>query len=529
MISASHAVSSRRQQRAGLALLSMISVALVACDKGPASPTSPSGPAPVVFSIAGVVRDAEASNVIASARVEVSEGVNQGMAVATNHEGRYELGDLSSGVFVVRVTADGFDPETRSVTLSANQTIDFLLRRPASPGPHVIRRTVSGTVSNAADESPVRAARVAVTAGPDRGLLVETDDGGRFSAELQPGSVVLEISASGFARLERRMDISTENITVDLALEPDRPADPAGRVLTGTTVDGVSNDAIAGATVRVDGGANVTSGTDGAFALPLGADDSFIAVSVTSASTVDRFTHLDTVAGRATVTLMPRSLNLTAFDQMFRGNGGELHRWTGAPTLVIERRVLRFTGLDDAAFVATESTMSEAEVDDLVNDLGWALPQLSGDMFGRFAATRIEMSAEGTPVSVERPGAIVVARYEGLTSATTYWGYTKWAWNGRGEVRAASVMLDREFDASAGAYRRSLRVHELGHALGYTHVDAVASVMNSSGRVLPNTFDRHGTRIAFLRPPLNRSPDVDPDPATIRRTPAAGLTWTGAQ
>jgi hypothetical protein len=52
--------------------------------------------------------------------------------------------------------------------------------------------------------------------------------------------------------------------------------------------------------------------------------------------------------------------------------------------------------------------------------------------------------------------------------------------------------------------------------------------MNSSARILPNSFDRHGSRIAFLRPPLNRSPDVDPDPMTVSRRPAAGLTWTGA-
>jgi hypothetical protein len=88
-------------------------------------------------------------------------------------------------------------------------------------------------------------------------------------------------------------------------------------------------------------------------------------------------------------------------------------------------------------------------------------------------------------------------------------------------------MLDREFDTSASPYRQSLRAHELGHALGYAHVDAVASVMNSSGRVLPNAFDRDGSRMAFLRPPLNRSPDTDPEPIAIRRG-GNGLTWTGA-
>jgi hypothetical protein len=90
-------------------------------------------------------------------------------------------------------------------------------------------------------------------------------------------------------------------------------------------------------------------------------------------------------------------------------------------------------------------------------------------------------------------------------------------------------MLDRGFETSGSAYRRTLRAHELGHALGYSHVDARESVMNVSARISLTDFDRNGARMAFLRPPLNRSPDIDPDPMTVNRRPAAGLTWTGAR
>ena len=38
--------------------------------------------------------------------------------------------------------------------------------------------------------------------------------------------------------------------------------------------------------------------------------------------------------------------------------------------------------------------------------------------------------------------------------------------------------------------------------------------MNQSARIEPNACDRAGAKYAFLRPPLNRSPDIDPDPFT---------------
>jgi hypothetical protein len=93
---------------------------------------------------------------------------------------------------------------------------------------------------------------------------------------------------------------------------------------------------------------------------------------------------------------------------------------------------------------------------------------------------------------MQRLGSIVVARYEGLTAATTFWGYTRWAWNGAGEMQGGIVMLDRGFDESDSQYKRSLRTHELGHALGYQHVFALTSVMNSNARTEPNAFDRMG-------------------------------------
>jgi hypothetical protein len=155
---------------------------------------------------------------------------------------------------------------------------------------------------------------------------------------------------------------------------------------------------------------------------------------------------------------------------------------------------------------------------------------LTGNAFATFADEQRETAAEGTRVRVSRSGLIVVARYEGLTAATGFWGYTRWAWNGAGEMTAGIVMLDRAFETSGSQFRRSLRAHEFGHALGYNHVTVRASVMNQAARLEPNSFDRDAAKFAFQRPPLNRSPDIDPDPFTGNlRALTSQVFWSGAQ
>ena len=95
-------------------------------------------------------------------------------------------------------------------------------------------------------------------------------------------------------------------------------------------------------------------------------------------------------------------------------------------------------------------------------------------------------------------------------------------------MTAAIIMLDRGFDTSSSPFKRSLRAHEFGHALGYNHVTERASVMNQAATIEPNLFDRDGAKLAFQRPPLNRTPDIDPDPFTGNLRGRASQTyWAG--
>jgi hypothetical protein len=121
-----------------------------------------------------------------------------------------------------------------------------------------------------------------------------------------------------------------------------------------------------------------------------------------------------------------------------------------------------------------------------------------------------------------------VARYVGLTQATGFWGYSRWFVRGDGTITSGESMLDRDFEQSSSPYRRSLRAHELGHALGYNHVTVRPSVMNSAARLEPNDFDRDASRIAFQRPPGNHSPDVDPNTFSTNRLRTSAGSWAPA-
>jgi hypothetical protein len=140
----------------------------------------------------------------------------------------------------------------------------------------------------------------------------------------------------------------------------------------------------------------------------------------------------------------------------------------------------------------------------------------------------VEWPRAGEQVSVRRPGRIVVGRYSGIGTFAQTIGYGSWAEQPDGSIVGGSIWLDRDFDRD-DAQRRLLRIHELGHALGYLHVTARMSIMNPSIGPEPTDFDRQAVRIAFDRPIGNRSPDEDPGFAP-RPTPFAstvgGVRWS---
>jgi hypothetical protein len=530
----------RRQMRGVLSVIVLLAVVSVGCGRksspaGP-SPTPDPPPTTTTFTVSGKVLDKTDDSLVPGARIEIVTGDTADKVAVADAEGSYRLVDLPPGSYALRAVADGFDPSSSSLTLTGDRVLDFTLTRwtgggsaPEPPPGPAERWTLAGTVTDASSQSPLAGVRIEITDGVNRGRVVTTDEQGEYTlADLEPGAATVRAACDDFTPKSATVTIQADR-ALDFRLERVAAPGPSGPAISGRTVDALSEQPIAGVVVRIEGAGEATTNGNGEFTVTAADSSGTQRVTLTSASTVERHTQIHVPGGIPAVTLIPRSLDLRAFDQMLRARGG-LHRWVEAPRLVVQRSVLTFTGTSEMSYTATADSMSEAEADELVADLAWALPQLTGLTFSSFAGVEVERADEGDAVSISRPGVIVVARYAGLNAAISAWGYGRWAWNGAGEVQAGALMLDNDFEQSNSPYRRSLRAHELGHALGYDHVSGGTSVMDISGRIEPTAFDRDATTIAFRRRPLNLSPDTDPDPITVNRMRSVGtLRWEGAR
>ena len=170
-------------------------------------------------------------------------------------------------------------------------------------------------------------------------------------------------------------------------------------------------------------------------------------------------------------------------------------RWDRVPELVVLTSVMQYEKGRSTEYRATAQQLTDVEVDILVADLTDALSVLTDDVFRGFAAVHRETAAAGATVSIMRPGQIVVARYEGVRDQLATIGF-----GGRSTrnniIRAGSIILDSDFDRTRSE-RRLLRTHELGHALGYNHVESRVSIMNPKVGPEPTDGDRAIARVAF--------------------------------
>jgi hypothetical protein len=194
---------------------------------------------------------------------------------------------------------------------------------------------------------------------------------------------------------------------------------------------------------------------------------------------------------------------------MFRTTNARLQRWTTRPSLVVLASVMSLKDGSGGSYSATSEQMSDEEVSEMIAHLTEGLSLLTGGTYTTFARVEVERPAAGERVTVWRPGTIVVGRYTGVVSTAGTIGFGQWAEQADGSISGGATFLDHEFDRT-NSRRRLLRIHELGHALGYLHVTQRPSIMNPAIGPEPTEFDRAGAIIAFQRPPGNRAPDIDP-------------------
>ena len=304
------------------------------------------------------------------------------------------------------------------------------------------------------------------------------------------------------------------------------PSGPDGvdpRVLEGRTVSAVDGGPSPGVSVAV-GVKTVTADGNGFFRVDVSGPSTH-SLRVRGSSIVERETAVTGPGPEpARVSLIPSSFDLDSFDQMFRHNAGALQRWTSRPSLVVLAPVMTYVaGLRDE-YTATGEQMSDDELSQMVAHLTEGLSILTAGAYTSFASVEIERPASGAKASVNRPGKIVIGRYNGIVTLANTIGYGQWALSNDGSVVGGAMFLDREFDKNDGR-RRLLRIHELGHALGVMHVTNRTSIMNPAIGPDVTDFDRAAASIAFQRPTGNRAPDVDPTGSAGIRSGGRAVEW----
>ena len=182
--------------------------------------------------------------------------------------------------------------------------------------------------------------------------------------------------------------------------------------------------------------------------------------------------------------------------EMLEGKNGHREAWTTSPSLVVISSVLDYErGDTNSGFSALDQTLGDKELAQLKLDLTNALDLLTDGTFKAFSSITVESARAGDVVRVVRPGEIVVARYRGVQAKTGNLGYGGRLTHGA-TIVAAAVMLDAAFDTKSDQ-RLLLRTHELGHALGYNHVESRPSVMNARVGSSITDFDRAAIHAAF--------------------------------
>lgn len=305
---------------------------------------------------------------------------------------------------------------------------------------------------------------------------------------------------------------------------PTDPSASGSNLLVGQAVGAIDGAPSPGLSVQV-GHRSARTDQEGVFAIEVSSPGSYD-TQVRGNTIVERQTRVfGPTAERARLSLIPASFDLAAFDEMFRTTNNRLQRWTTQPSLVILATVMRYRNGPGDEYEAGDEPLTGGEVDLLRAHLTEGLALLTGNSYTGFASVTVERPAPGGRVNVNRQGHIVVGRYTGIVSMAKTVGYGQWAELPDGTVVGGSIFLDRDFDRN-DSRRRLLRIHELGHALGYLHVRSRTSVMNPSIGPEPTDFDRNAATIAFQRPPGNRAPDIDPRPGPAFAVSAGGPQWS---
>lgn len=264
--------------------------------------------------------------------------------------------------------------------------------------------------------------------------------------------------------------------------------------LQGRVVDHQTGAGLAG--VRVAAGATAGTWTDAAGRFTLAVAPG-VALTFSGAGYYDRLTVADGATG--TWSLVPRSFDMTAFNDVARDHSLGTLRWISAPDVYVDARAHSF---------AAGRTLPTAWLDEVAA----LAPRFVSSWTGGTLEAR-SVTVGTTPPPAGTPGTIVIAfdedpaRYPSPSAA----GSAVASWDVGGVIRSATVRLRFSgLSGDAAAFSRQAVIgHELGHALGLAHMDGgVPSMMAAVIRTPELTaFDRAAGALLYDRRPGNLADD----------------------
>ncbi|PFB01103.1 hypothetical protein CN383_12155, partial [Priestia megaterium] len=175
---------------------------------------------PYLASLAGTVTDKNTGKPVQGARMEVLNNREKVVAVDyTDERGAFTIKGVPAGTYILRATAEGFAPQTKSVTMLAGKTIlvDFML----IPSPDV--GSIIGTVTNQETGNPIEGVLVEVLNAQKELVGTDcTDVCGKFAIEeLIANTYILHITAEEFLSKTKRVTILANTIEkIDITLIP---------------------------------------------------------------------------------------------------------------------------------------------------------------------------------------------------------------------------------------------------------------------------------------------------------------------
>jgi hypothetical protein len=166
----------------------------------------------VYGSVKGVVSDTLTGLPISGAIVRIGNGLT--LIDTTGADGAYSITNIRTGNQILRVSASRYTTKISQVTVVANTAaeVNFALV-PISYG------SVSGIITDSIKATPLAGAIVRIGIGLNARIDTTGADGKYQLAEVGTGSVVMIISATGFAARRDTLTISgTEPVTHNIAL-----------------------------------------------------------------------------------------------------------------------------------------------------------------------------------------------------------------------------------------------------------------------------------------------------------------------